>query len=221
MTTPITKQKKGKPVPAAVKQRDWCCGTPITGPHDDGCMYVSDSVHAVVDAVPAAEAEPEPPAPEPPPTPPSEVPAAASPRSYGITKHGEADLDLPSGGFVRYRKLSPGQVLELNMVEVLDGFTPQLLADIQSGDETKAQEAFFKAVSDPERNAAIFGPTDRVAAAAVINPRVVLDGPSSPDGTVVNVKDIDLGDKLVIFAAAIGEQLAALKSVRNESSSGV
>lgn len=212
MTTPITKQKKGKPVPAAVKQRDWCCGTPITGPHADGCVHTRDEI---VDAAPA----PEPPAPEPPPTPPSEVPAAASPRSYGFRKAGEFDLDLPSGGFVRYRKLTAGQLLELNLVEVLDGFTPQLLADIQSGDADVAEEAFMKAVVDPERNAKIFAPTNRVVAATVIIPKVVLDGPTTDDQ--INVKDIDLSDKIVIFAAAVGEQLAALKSVRNESPSGV
>jgi hypothetical protein len=213
MTTPITKQKKTKPVPA-VKQRDWCCGTPITRPHTPGCAY-EPTADEPVDAAPVEVASPAvESAPEPPPTPPSEVPAAASPRSYGIKKTGEDDLELPSGSLVRYRKLSPGQVLELNMVEVLDGFTPQLLADVRSGDEDKVQAAFFKAVSDPERNANIFGPTDRVAAAAVIIPRVVLDGPTND--TQVNVKDIDLGDKLVIFAAAIGEQLSALKSVRGE-----
>lgn len=219
MTTPITKQKKSKPVPAAAKQRDWCCGTPITGPHTPGCAYEPRQDNAVDYSEPAVIAPPEPPAPEPPPTPPSEVPAAASPRSYGFRKAGEFDLDLPSGGFVRYRKLTQGQLLELNLVEVLDGFTPQLLADIQSGDADVAEEAFMKAVVDPERNAKIFGPTNRVVAATVIIPKVVLDGPTTDDQ--INVKDIDLSDKIVIFAAAVGEQLAALKSVRNESPSGV
>jgi hypothetical protein len=223
MTSPVTKQKKSKPVPA-VKLRDWCCGTPITGVHAPGCAYERRADEPVdytgpVDVAPAVEDAPQPQAPEPPPTPPTEVPAAASPRSYGIRKTGEDDLALPSGSFVRYRKLNPGQLLELNLVEVLDGFTPQLLADVQSGDEAAVEEAFMKAVVDPERNAKIFGPTDRVVAATVIIPKVVMDGPTTD--SQVNVKDIDFGDKLVIFAAAVGEQLTALKSVRDESSSGV
>lgn len=212
MTTPITEQKSTQ-IPVPVKQRDWCCGTPITGPHAPGCAFEPrDPDPAVSAAAPES-------APEPPPTPSPEVPAAAQPRSYGIRKTEEADLELPSGSLVRYRQLTPGQLLELNLVEVLDGFTPQLLADAQSGDEAVAEEAFMKAVVDPERNAKIFGPTDRVVAATVIIPTVVLEGPTTD--TQVNVKDIDLRDKLVIFAAAVGEQLAALKSVRGETPSGI
>jgi hypothetical protein len=212
MTTPITQAVQHQAIPVGAR-RDWCCGTPITGPHVAGCAYEPrpddpiDYAGLVTEAVS-----------EPPPMPP-QAPAAAQPRSYGIRKKGEDDLELPSGSFVRYRKLSPGQVLELNLVEVLDGFTPELLADAQSGDEDQARQAFMKAVSNPETNAKIFGPTDRVVAASVLIPTVVLEGPTTD--TQVNVADIDLGDKLVIFSAAVGEQLGALKSVRNESSAGV
>ncbi len=199
MTTPITQQGP-QATPAT---RTWCCGTLITGPHVPGCP---SAVEAPVDYTGPVEV-----APEPPPSP-SPVQAAASRRSYGFAKSDEQDLELPSGGFIRYRQLNKGQLLELNLVEVLDGFTPELLADVQSGDQTLAEEAFLKAVLDPSKNAKIFGPTDRVVAAVVITPRVVLEGPTTDEQ--INVRDIDLEDKLVIFGAAVGEQLSALKSVR-------
>lgn len=222
MTSPITKQKKTKQVPVPppeVPVREWCCGTPITGPHTPGC--VSDPATAPpIDYAGLAEVvSPEPEAiPEPPPTPP-EVPAAAQPRSYGIKKAEEFDLELPTGSFVRYRKLTKSHLLKLNLIELMDGFTPELLADARSGDEAVAQEASFKALSDPERNGKIFGPVDRVVVASVIIPTVVFDGPTTD--TQVNVNDVELEDKLAIWSAAIGEQLTALKSVRDETPSGV
>ena len=60
---------------------------------------------------------------------------------------------------------------------------------------------------------------DRVVVAAVIQPPVVLVGPTTD--SQVNVDDVELEDKLAIFSAAIGEQLDALKSVRDETPSGV
>lgn len=217
MTTPITKApKKGKSVPTRAKRRDWCCGTPITGPHTPGCAYEPRPDDGVVDGL-IAELAPDPVVPEPPP-PPSEVPAAAQPRSYGIKKADEADLELPSGSFVRYRKLTKSHIIKLNLVELMDGFTPELLADIRSEDNAVADEAARKALVDPERNGKIFGPVDRIVAAAVIKPAVVLVGPTTD--TQVNIDDVELEDKVAIFSAALGEQLEALKSVLNESSSG-
>jgi hypothetical protein len=207
MTTPITEKQPHQQVPAAAI-REWCCGTPITGPHADGCAYAPEpdmSGHAV--AAPET-------VPEPPPAP-SPAPAAAPRRGYGFTKAGEHDLDLPSGDRVRYRKLSKSYLLKLNLIEVMDGFTPELLAEVNSGDEDVARDAALKALTDPQRNGKIFGPVDRVVAAAVVIPTVVLEGPTTDEQ--VNVDDIDLEDKLTIFDAAIGEQLAALKSVRGQS----
>jgi hypothetical protein len=211
MTTPITKPKKSKQIPVSAKQRDWCCGTPITGPHTPGCAYEPVDPDA---AAPAPESVP-----EPPPTPPSEAaPAAAQPRSYGFTKADEADLELPSGSLIRYRKLTKGHLLKLNLIEVMDGFTPELLADVRSGGET-SNDAALKALTDPARNSKIFGPIDRVVAAAVIIPPVVIVGPTTE--TQVNIDDVELEDKIAIFSAAIGEQLEALKSVRDETLTGV
>ncbi|TDO18130.1 hypothetical protein EV580_1312 [Mycobacterium sp. BK086] len=224
MTTPITKQsKKGaKPAasaPAAAEApplRTWCCGTPITDPHTPGCAYEPREDNPVdytgpVDVVDPVQTQ------EPPP-PPTEVPAAA-PRAYGFNKAGEHDIELPSGGFVRYRKLNKGNLLQLNLIEVMDGFTPELLADIGGEDAQAAEGAALRALVDPKSNAKIFGPIDRVIAAAVVAPKVVLDEPSTD--TQINVAEIELEDKVAIFMAAVGEQLEALKSIRQQPTSGV
>lgn len=207
MTSPISKPKKAKPVPAAAaetrQRRDWCCGTAITDPHTTGCAYAPHDADVV---------EPTESTPEPPPTP-HEVPVAAQ-RVYGFSRPQEDDLELPSGGLVRYRKLNKGLLLKLNLVEVMDGFTPELINDIRSEDTATAEQAALRALVDPERNNKIFGPIDRVVAAAVVTPQVVLTPPASRDQ--VHIDDVDLEDKVAIFMAAIGEQLDALKSVRSE-----
>lgn len=207
MTTPISTQSQHPAVPAPEKRRDWCCGTPISGPHDSGCAFEPRPDDPVDYTGPAETLEP-------PPTP-SEAPAAAPRRGYGFTKADEFDLELPSGSLVRYRKLTKSHLLKLNLIEVMDGFTPELLAEARSEDEDVASAAALKALTDPERNGKIFGPVDRVAAAALVIPTVVLVGPTTDEQ--VNVDDIELEDKLTIFDAAIGEQLAALKSVRGQS----
>lgn len=213
MTTPIEKQK-ATPTPAAPQaRRDWCCGTPITGPHTSGCPY--EPSEAVTT--------------EPPPTPADRGLAAAQssstgPRQYGLRRSREEfDLDLPSGSFVKLRRLDQNDVIRLNLIEVLDGFTPELMANIRDAgesDDAAANDEIVRALSDPERNKKMFGPVDRVVAACVVAPPVSLEDPSTDDGTQVNINDVDLVDKLAIFNAAFGEQLAALKSVRSESAAG-
>lgn len=213
MTTPITTQQH-QAVPAPEKRRDWCCGTPITGPHDAGCALEPRPDPPIDYSGPVEVATAPHSDPEPPPTP-SQAPAAAPRRGYGFTKADEFDLGLPSGSLVRYRKLTKSHLLQLNLVEVMDGFTPELLAEAQSDDEDVARDAALKALTDPQRNGKIFGPVDRVVVAAVLIPTVVLVGTTTD--TQVNVDDIELEDKLTIFEAAIGEQLTALKSLREQS----
>ncbi|OBC11440.1 hypothetical protein A5784_35170 [Mycobacterium sp. 852013-50091_SCH5140682] len=201
--------------------RDWCCGTPITGPHITECVYDAPA--------PAAEAVSEPPSA---PTPTGPVPAAASSvPTYGFKKAAEEDLALPSGAFVRIRKLRRMQVIELKVVDMLDGFGPELLKDLRSDDPDKAAQAAdeaTRALIDPQTSRKIFGPVDRVVAAAVVCPKVVLAGSSTDEQ--VNIGEIEMEDKMAIFNAALpdelkstalGEQLAALKSVRNEPDAGV
>lgn len=217
MTTPITKQPK-KAKAATPARREWCCGTPITGPHVAGCAYAPVNPEADVTAAaeppvsdpsvgsaPAASAVPEP-------EPYSVAPAAepGPPRPYGFPKALEYDLDLPSGGRVRYRKIRDGNELELELVELMDGFTPELVAQTQSDDPAEAARALAK----QDTREKILGPVDRIVVAAVICPVVVIDGPTTD--SQINVKDIDLIDRVTIFNAAFGEQLGRIKSLLSE-----
>lgn len=195
--------------------RTWCCGTAITDPHVAGCAYE-----------PRDESEP-PSAPNPPPGP--APTAASSVRSYGFRRADEEDLELPSGGLVRIRKLNMNHVFSLRITEMRDAFTSDLLSDDNDEpaiDEKAAQETLLEALLDPERSVKFLEPIDRVVVAAVLCPKVVADGPSTDEQ--MNVNDIDVVDKFTIFTAAVGEQLAAFggqqdsfKSVRGEQDAGV
>lgn len=205
MTTPIQTQT---PVPLPAK-RDWCCNTPITGPHVPGCAYEP------------REAVPEPPAPDPQPGPAPAASVASEPRRYGFKRRPEFDLELPTGAYVRVRQLSFTQAMDLGVLDMGDLFGPELLKRLNDGDEeATAESEVGRALLDKDRRAQIMDPLDRVLIAVVLCPRVVLDGES--DDEQMNVKDIDLIEKAAIFnatlpdelkPAALEEQHDALKSV--------
>jgi hypothetical protein len=215
MTTPIEKQQKQVALPA--QRRDWCCGTAITGPHAAGCAYEPQDSSAAVPEPLASDSQPE--------SVPA-APSAVSERRYGFTKAKEIDLELPSGAFVRVRKLRKMQVIDLKVMDIRDGFAPELLKDINGDDPERAalaHEEALRAVVDPETSDKVFAPINRVVAAAVICPTVVLDEPTTDEQ--INVREIEIDDKMAIFeavmpdelkTAALGEQLAAIKSVREE-----
>jgi len=179
----------------------------------------------------------EPPPRDPPPGPPAAAPSASADQhtkqalaagvpvvidnqtgtGYFIPRSIELDLTLPSGGKVRYRKIRDGSELELDLVELLDSFTPELLKAAADNDETEVT----RTVAKRETREKIFGPVDRVVAAAVVIPVVVLEGPSTDDGSQVNVKHMDLLDRMAIFNAAFGEQLSRLKSVLSQPQDGL
>lgn len=225
MTSPIEEQQNSRPSVPVPPRRDWCCGTTITMPHATGCAYEPRDT-----AAPAAEAVPEPPS-APDPHAGAAPAAASSVPVYGFKKATETDLELPSGAFVRVKKLRKMQVIDLKVADMLDGFGPELLKDIRGDDPVRAESAQQEAVRamfDPEKSEKIFGPINRVVEAAVICPKVVLHGPTTDEQ--INVSEIEPDDKMAIFdavmpdelrAAALGEQLAALKSVRNEPHAGV
>lgn len=135
---------------------------------------------------------------------------------YFIPTSGEFDLMLPSGGKVRYRKIRDGSELELDLVELLDGFTPELLRAAAADD---GGVEVTREVAKPQTRAKLFGPVDRVVVAAVVCPTIVLEGPTT--GDQVNVKHMDLLDRMEIFNAAFGEQLSRLKSLLGEQGDGL
>lgn len=237
MTSPITKQNEVRTsATTAGHRRDWCCGTPITGPHTPGCAYEpreDDNIYGneAVDVpagphsrlVAASGRASEPPAADP--ISPGPAPAApAAPKPYGLTRPIETDLDLPSGDRVRAKQLTLSHAIKLGIVDMGDAFSPQLLKDIEGDDEAKAQQVAQDVGRGFERAVT---PMDKVVAAAVICPKVVLEGPSNE--YQINVDDIDFLDKGAIFqfaaprelqSAALEAQQESLKSVRGEQDPG-
>lgn len=208
MTSPIEKQQNPQPIPAAPARRDWCCGSPITGPHAPGCAY--EPTGPIDYEAPTQLAEP--PATDPP-SPGSEPAASsASTQEYGFSKPKEFDFWTPSGDRVRLRKLRKMQVLKMRLHDSLDGFSLDLLKDI-GDDEAMSPEAEVEALNVLS-NTDVF---DRVLVAAVVCPKLIL-GDQALD-------DIEIEDKIAIFNAVLPEelqpaaleaQLDALKSVRTE-----
>lgn len=229
MTSPIEKQQKHTSVPV-IARRDWCCGTPITGPHIPGCAFEPRE-----DNAPDYEALTKPPAADP--APGAGAPAASGvseqPRKkkYGFRKRREFDVDLPSGDVVLVRQLTMTEVIELDVLNMRDSFAAELFKGVDGGDAEQvgqALETAEKALLDPERREKFFGPLNRVTAAAVVCPRVVLVGET--DDEQINVDEIDLVDKRIIFEAAMPDEMKtaaleaqheALKRVRAEQASGL
>lgn len=226
MTSPIEKQQKVTSVPAG-KKRDWCCGTLVTGPHVAGCAYEPRDTQTAAAAVPEPPAADPPPGPAPAASPASEAPA---PRVYGFRRRPEFDVDLPSGAFVRVRQLTMTQVIELGVLNMKDSFAAELFQGVEDdgGFTPEALQSAEAALQDPQSREKLFGPLNRVAAAAVVCPTVVIDGPSTDEQ--MNVDEIDMVDKRIIFeyampdemkTAALEAQHDALKRVRPEPAAGV
>lgn len=226
MTSPIEKQQKITSVPAG-KKRDWCCGTLVTGPHVAGCAYEPrDTQPAAAPEPPAADPQP---GPAPAASPASEAPAPPR-RVYGFRKRPEFDVDLPSGALVRVRQLTMTQVIELGVLNMKDSFAAELFQGVEDdgGFSQEALQSAEAALQDAESREKLFGPLNRVTAAAVVCPTVVLVGQSTDEQ--INVEEIDLVDKRIIFEyampdemknAALEAQHDALKRVRPEQAAGL
>lgn len=231
MTSPIQKPPARPPAtpvagdqPAQPVVREWCCGTPITGPHIAGCAFEPKPDDGVMkDALDAAEAQaPEPPASDP-------VTAGPAPAAsvvpedlpYGFRKAEEFDFITPNGDKVRLRKLRRTQVFKMKLYNIGDSFGPELLKGINPEDEQMSDEDAERAVKTVA--ALTDNPVfDRVIVAALICPKVTLGDPV--------LDEIELEDKIAIFnavmpaelqQAALEAQQDELKSVRTEPAAGL
>jgi len=135
------------------------------------------------------------------------------PVHYGWVKPREFDARLPSGSIVRLRVLNRARLVELNIMEMLDSFTPEILQSLSSGQVTEDQtaQAMNEALLDKDRREALLGPVNRVVLAAVVQPKVVDYGPTNE--AQINVHDVELEDRLAIFGVAFADQVEELKSV--------
>lgn len=147
---------------------------------------------------------------------PVEPPIPPPPRSYQWNRvhKEEFDVELPSGSFVRLRKLSKSDIFNLNIVEALDSFTGGLIEPQTEEEQASNDKIAAEAIMDPEKRGKLFNTVDRVVLAAVVSPRVVATGDTTEEQ--INVVDIEIDDKFKIFREAFGEQMDALKSLREE-----
>lgn len=143
--------------------------------------------------------------------------SSASKRKYGFTRpqNIEFDMELSNGDLFLCRKIRNGSELELDLIELMNGFTPELVEAVQKQDAVE----MTREVAKPENRQKLFGPIDRIVVSAVVCPAVVLDGPTTDDQ--INVKDIDPMDRMAIFTAAFGEQLARIKSLLSQPQLGL
>lgn len=181
----------------------------------------------------AAQVNTEPPAAD---SPVESAPAASSaaPRSYGFKRRPQFDVTLPSGAFVHLRQLTFPQAIELGVLQMRNTFALELLKDLNGDDPELVQSAvdeIEEALVDEERRQNLFGPLNRIAVAALVCPRAVLEGdPASLGADEIHVDEIEFADKMAIFeaaapdemkAAAVEERHDALKSLGTEPEDGV
>ena len=135
---------------------------------------------------------------------------------YGWIKPKEFDVQLPSGSIVRLRVLNRARMVELNIMEMLDSFTPELLSSMSNGQvsDEQTEQALNDALLDDKRRDSLLGPVNRVVLASVVCPTVVAEGPTNQDQ--INVHDVELEDRLAIFGVAFADQLEELKSTRGQ-----
>lgn len=228
MTSPIETQTQKRPtVPVGGQQ--FPCGLL---PESSGWVCSQDAGHAPPCTATQVATEPPAAAPSGVGAPAASVAseAPAKPRTYGFRKRPEFDVELPSGAFVRVRQLTMTQVIELGVLNMKDSFAAELFQGIDDdgGFTPEAMQSAESALQNPESREKLFGPLNRVTAAAVICPTVVLAGPSTDEQ--MNVDEIDMVDKRIIFehvmpdemkTAALEEQHEALKRVRTEPAAGL
>lgn len=207
-------QSGGRPCTLIPESSGWVCGREAG--HEPPCG--------------AAQINTEPPAADPQPGP---APAASSaPKPYGITRRRPIDVYLPNGDRVLVRQLTTSEVIALKIVRMQDAFTPELMKGVNADDPQVAEQEFGRALLDPVRGDKLIEPLNRVLAAAVVCPKVLLERPDDRElgDDELHVDEIDIIDKWILFeaampdgmkAAAVEAQHNALKSVRAEQESGV
>ena len=146
---------------------------------------------------------------------------SSTPITYGWVKPKEYDVKLPSGSIVRLRVLNRARLVELNIMEMLDSFTPELLSGMAAGELTAEQTeaALNDAMLDSQRREALLNPVNRVVLASVVLPKVVAEGPTNEEQ--INIHDVELEDRLAIFGVAFADQVEELKSVQQEQKGGM
>lgn len=126
-----------------------------------------------------------------------------APTAWGNKVSMEKDLVLSSGQKCRVRKLEMEDILELDILDVMDTFTSQLVAEPDDNKNSDPME-MLKLLKDSDRREKLMSAINRVIPVTVVAPQVLPDPepgrPKKPGHIYISM--IDLVDKMEIFGAA-------------------
>src|SRR5438105_10181586 len=118
-------------------------------------------------------------------------------------------------------------MFRLNLMQYLDTFTPMLMEDAAAS-EAKRDDKIKEVIKEnPEALSNMFMAIDEVVMAATVKPKVTADESKVDYGTptdwnnpnfvpIALISDIDMDDRMTIFAAAFGRSMDDLNSALTE-----
>lgn len=142
----------------------------------------------------------------------------------------EFDLVVPSGQKCRIRRLERNDMFKLRIIDHLDQLLP-LLVDSEGASEDERNAKIAEAVkTNASMIDGIYTVVDIVVMNCCVRPLVTNDADMAIEGTerdwedpnfisIVHLDDIELEDRMYIFAAAFRREADQLKSVRESQTS--
>lgn len=142
----------------------------------------------------------------------------------------EFDIHLPSGQLCRILRLERDDLFRLNLMQYLDTFTPMLLDGVTMSEDEQKRRLEQTMKEKPNAMADMFMAIDEVIQAACIKPRITTDEKLVDYGKPTDwnnpnfvptayLRDIEMEDRMAIFAAAFGKSMDDLKSLWRETPS--
>lgn len=140
----------------------------------------------------------------------------------------EFDIYVPSGQLCRVMCLEREDLFRMNLMQYLDTFTPTLMdnSDISEAEKDRRVKESLK--TNPNALGDMFMAIDQVVMAATIRPKITNDTNLVDYGTekdwrnprfiaTAHIDDINMDDRMGIFAAAFGKSMDDLKSVFDQT----
>lgn len=143
------------------------------------------------------------------------------------------DLTLPSGQTCLVRKLEVPDLIRTGLLDRLDTFFPELLAEEGQKKDTEDDESFLQKIKDPAKFNALEDIINKIAIEVVLTPKLHAVPVPTPDQLaqgitsdtlridgLVYVDKIPFGDKMAIFNAVF-EGIGDLGQFREGQGDGV
>lgn len=151
-----------------------------------------------------------------------------APTGWKRKKRLEYDIELPSGQVCRIIRLEREDLFRLNLMQYLDTFTPTLMEDTLSEEERNRR--MRQTISEkPDALLNMFMAVDQVVMACTVRPKITDDESKADYGTesdwrnpnfvaTAYINDIDMEDRMLIFASTFGRSMDDLKSIWEQTS---